>query len=331
MNTGNPLEPGRRLFPKVACGTPHKENRVSFGETDLPSLKLTITADDFGFSPSVNEAVFRAAEFGTLGAASLMPNMPFAGEAAAAVKQRTPYLPLGLHFTLTSGTPCAPKEEIPLLVDGNGRFRHGFGSLFQLLRDKNAAEAKCQIQREFAAQIAEADRLAKEHGVEFTRLDSHQHIHVLPGIFETLHAAAKQRGWTLRVPRERFGSVGRFLRRGLFWGATGLLKRAILNSFLPAVEGPDYFGILDTGKMDAAAWNAIFAVLNRTATEINVHPSLAPGVDEGGWCCSNADRVFHRSAWRRREFDAIVNDEFRKRLEAYSFSASAFDALIDEP
>ena len=292
---------------------------------------LTITADDFGFSPSVNEAALRAAEFGTLGAASLMTNMPFAEEAVAAVKQRAPNLHLGLHFTLTSGTPCASKEEISLLVDDNGRFRHSFGGLLRLLRGHNGTEARSQIQREFAAQLSEADRLAKEHGVEFTRLDSHQHIHILPGIFETLQNEATHRQWTLRIPRERFGSTERFFRRLFAWGPGGLLKRAILNFFLPAVEGPDYFGILDTGKMGTAAWNTIFAVLNRIATEINVHPSLAPGVDEGGWCCSNADRVFHRSDWRRREFDAIVNEAFRKRLETRSFSGSTFDALIDEP
>ena len=278
---------------------------------------LIITADDFGFSPSVNEAVLRAAEFGTLEAASLMTNMPFAEEAVAAMKQRAPHLSLGLHFALTSGTACAPQEEVFLLVDGDGFFRHGFGGLLKLLRGKNAVEVKRQIQQEFTAQLAEADRLGREHGVEFDRLDSHQHVHVLPGIFEALFDEAKQRHWTLRIPRERFGGFGRFARRCFSWGPVGLLKREILNRFLPTIEGPDYFGILDTGKMDAVAWREILAVLNRPA-EVNIHPSLEPGADEAAWRCSNGDRVFHRSAWRRREFDAIVNEEFREMVAPLS-------------
>ena len=275
---------------------------------------LTITADDFGFSPSVNEAVLRAAEFGTLHAASLMTNMPFAEEAIAAAKRRTPSLRLGLHFALTSGTACSPKEEIPLLVDGNSFFRHGFVGLFRLLRGKNGTEAKRQIRREFNTQLAEADRLAKEHGVAFNRLDSHQHVHVLSGIFETLHDEAERRHWTLRIPRERFGSYGRFFRRFFTWGPTGLLKREILKYYLPPVEGPDYFGILDTGKMDAAAWNTILAVLRPQVTEVNIHPSLTPDTGETAWRCSEDDRIFHRSPWRRRELDAILEEDFRNRL-----------------
>ena len=278
------------------------------------SRTFIITADDFGFSPSVNEAVLRAAEFGTLHAASLMTNMPFAEEAVATMKQRTPNLQLGPHVALTSGTACAPKEEIPLLVDATGHFHRGFGGLLMLLRGKDGAEAKRQIQREFNAQLSEADRLAKEHDIEFKHLDSHQHVHVLPGIFEMFLDEATRRDWTLRIPRERFGSTGRFFRRMFSWGPVGLLKREILKYFLPSVAGPDYFGILDTGKMDAAAWKEILAIADRPITEVNIHPSLEPGVDAVTWRCSEGDRLFHRSAWRRKEFDAIVNEEFRKRF-----------------
>ena len=276
---------------------------------------FTITADDFGFSPSVNEAVLRAAEFGTLNAASLMVNMPFAEEAVAAMKQRAPHLSLGLHVTLTSGLACAPKEEISLLVDAVGDFRRGFGGLLMLLRRKNGAEAKRQIQREFTAQLAEANRLAQKYDIKFDRLDSHQHVHVLPGIFEMFFEEAKRRSWTLRIPRERFGNAGRFFRRFLSWGLAGLLKREILKSCLPSAEGPDYFGILDTGKIDEAAWKEIFAVADRPWTEVNIHPSLEPGIGEEAWRCSHGDRMFHRSAWRRREFDAILAEHFRKRLQ----------------
>jgi len=278
------------------------------------SRTLIITADDFGFSPSVNEAVLRAAEFGTLHAASLMVNMPFAEEAVVAMKQRVPTLSLGLHVTLTSGKACTPKEGIPLLVDTAGYFKKGFGGLFMLLRGKNRADVTRQIQRELSSQLSEADRLAKEYSIEFDRLDSHQHVHVLPGMFDLFLDEAVRRNWTLRIPRERFGSVRRFFRRFYFWGLSGLLKREILKYFLPPMEAvpmetPDYFGILDTGKINAAAWREIIAVADRPITEVNVHPSLEPGADEAVWQCSEGDRMFHRSAWRRREFDALLTEK----------------------
>ncbi len=279
------------------------------------SRTLIISADDFGFSASANEAVLRAAEFGTLRAASLMTNMPFAEAAVAAARKRTPNLSLGLHFTLTSGVSVAPADSVPLLVDAEGRFAHGFGGLLKLLRGRQGNEARIQIRREFEAQLAEADRLANLHDYAFDHLDSHQHVHVLPGIFETIFAESQRRQWVLRIPRERFGGAGRILRRSLHWGPVGILKRSVLRYFLPkTVAGPDYFGILDTGKVDAAAWDSILGVLRNSVTEVNVHPSWEPGNDETTWKCSDGDRSFHRSDWRRREFDVLVDETFRKKV-----------------
>ena len=47
--------------------------------------KLIVTADDLGFSPSVNGAIIEANKNGVLTAASLMVNMPFAEQAAEQV------------------------------------------------------------------------------------------------------------------------------------------------------------------------------------------------------------------------------------------------------
>ena len=55
---------------------------------------LIITADDFGASSQVNEAVERAHVQGVLSAASLMVSAPGAAEAVA-IAQRTPSLAVG--------------------------------------------------------------------------------------------------------------------------------------------------------------------------------------------------------------------------------------------
>ena len=67
--------------------------------------KLIVTADDFGFSPSVNGAVIEAHKNGILTASSLMVNMPFAEQAVEQVSNEVPKLGLGLHICLTSGKP----------------------------------------------------------------------------------------------------------------------------------------------------------------------------------------------------------------------------------
>ena len=51
------------------------------------SPKIIINADDLGFSPQVNAAILRCAELGTVTAASVMVNMPFAESAFQQVRE----------------------------------------------------------------------------------------------------------------------------------------------------------------------------------------------------------------------------------------------------
>src|SRR5215469_16870726 len=71
---------------------------------DRSVKKLVVTADDFGLSSEVNEAVRRAHRDGILTCASLMMGAPAAKEAVAIAKMDG--LPVGLHLTLVDGHPC---------------------------------------------------------------------------------------------------------------------------------------------------------------------------------------------------------------------------------
>lgn len=281
-----------------------------------PTKRLIINADDLGFSPAVNQAVLAGACRGTITAASLMVNMPFAEAAAEAVRDRCPDLSLALHFCLTTGRPVAEPESISLLVDRRGVFRHGFLGLWRSLRSGKHREAfREQVRTEFRAQADRMERLAEHFGLRFDHLDSHQHVHVLPGLLELFRDEAQRRGLALRIPRERFGGVMRLLRRFPAWFPQGLLKRAILNGHLRgASQEIGYFGILESGNIGENALEEIIRAIGRSGPgvdlfEVNVHPSIGEaaqpehGTDsvEAG----PADRTFHASPRRRREFDAL--------------------------
>ena len=114
--------------------------------------RVILNADDLGYSPDVNWAILHAASIGTLTAASLMVNMPFAEDAVMSVRESLPNFSLGLHFCLTSGRAVAPQEKIPLLVDSNGCFRHGFLGLWRLLSSKRkTGEYPFNVQQEARA------------------------------------------------------------------------------------------------------------------------------------------------------------------------------------
>src|SRR4051812_23438708 len=82
---------------------------------------LVVTADDFGVSLAVNEAVEQAHCDGILTAASLM----VAGDAAVDAVERARRLPelgVGLHLVLVEGRPILPPERVPALVGPDGQF-----------------------------------------------------------------------------------------------------------------------------------------------------------------------------------------------------------------
>ncbi|MCL2304623.1 MAG: ChbG/HpnK family deacetylase [Planctomycetaceae bacterium] len=280
--------------------------------------QVILNADDLGYSPAVNRAILHAASAGTLTAASLMVNMPFAEEAVKAVRKSVPNLSLGLHFCLTSGRAVAPTEQIPLLVDSDGRFRHGFPGLWRLLCSPQKGEALEQIRIEFFAQRERMDQFASEHDLRFDHLDSHQHVHVFPEVFDILEEEAQKRNFTLRVPREFLGSGKRILRRFFAWFPSGLLKKGILDYHLrKRTQTVGYYGILETGKMDLGAFCWIFETLTSGKVyEINVHPSEGPLPQEfRSEDSSSGDIEFHRSPWRKREYAALLDPALKTMIE----------------
>lgn len=286
--------------------------------------KIIFNADDLGFSPAVNLAVTEAAKRGLLSSASVMSNMPFYESAIELVRENSPGISLGLHFCITSGRAVSPPDAIPLLVDENGVFRPGFAGLMRVLHSKKRPEALRQIDRELAAQISRTEI----DGLKFDHIDSHQHVHALPGIFELLQAQAEKRNLVLRIPRERFaGRLGRIFH----WLPGGILKRAILNYNLGKHEAKvGYFGILDTGKMCEKAIAGIFEAISRDNSgietfEINIHPSHNAGsADRTKWVCSPGDLDFHLSRWREREFEALLSESLKEAVKKHNFELAGF-------
>ena len=320
--------------------------------------RLVLNADDFGLSPSVNRSILRAAEEGLLKSASLMVTHAAAQDAVLAAAASPVPLALGLHFCLTSGRACAPPEEIPLLADRDGRLKRGFLGLTRLLKSSRFAEARIQARRELAAQWAEFDRLTQmAPNCPVDHLDSHQHIHVLPGLFLPLMADARKRNLILRIPAERIGAVSRLFAGPPVFRARGIAKKMILDHFIrtdgrefsPFVLSetfgagdfdPDagYFGILDSGRMNEAAILRILKTLPRLARrgttdlfEINLHPWRIAGEENVvPETASDADRRFGLSPRREEEWNALCSQRLRETITRLGIEITAFGRAIAE-
>ena len=108
---------------------------------------LIVTADDFGMSIPVNEAIEASHRDGILSATSLMTG----GEAFADAVERARRLPnlgVGLHIHLVDSRPVLPPEQVPDLVGPDGNFSNNpesFGfNLFFLARDAPTGRSRDQ-------------------------------------------------------------------------------------------------------------------------------------------------------------------------------------------
>lgn len=84
-------------------------------------MKLLVQGDDYGFTRGVTYGIVDAIDNGILTCSGMFTNMEIAPWAAEFIKER-PNFCFGIDFNLVSGPSVSPKEEVPHLVDENGRF-----------------------------------------------------------------------------------------------------------------------------------------------------------------------------------------------------------------
>ncbi len=238
--------------------------------------RLIVTADDFGASREVNEAVERAFSHGVLRAASLMMAAPGCADAVARAR-RLPGLRVGLHLVLVEGRPPLPAADLPDLVGPDGLFRRDMAAaaVDMFLRPRARRQLLAEVRAQFAAFAAT--------GLKLDHVNTHKHFHLHPTIS----------GAILSVGRDY----------GLLASRAPVEPRAVLRAVDPAGDpGPAYvtepwarlvrarfrrqgvavadqvFGLAWSGAMTPARVAGLVARLPPGLTELYTHPATA-----GGW------------------------------------------------
>ncbi len=235
---------------------------------------LIITADDFGVSLPVNEAIDEGHRRGVLSAASLMVGAP-AMEDAVDRARRLPHLGVGLHLALIDSRPVLPAHEVPGLVGQDRRFLtdpvwFGIALFFSPgLRRQAEAEIRAQFDR------------FRQTGLTLDHVNGHQHFHMHPVVAQAIAKIAPEFGSPpVRVPVEPFApswraTSDRPLRRLAMWlfylAQTRGMRRRLSATGLPL---NDYvFGLNDSGAMVERRFLQFLQHLPDGVSELYCHPA----------------------------------------------------------
>jgi chitin disaccharide deacetylase len=278
------------------------------------------TADDFGLSPALNQAVALAHCFGLLRNASLMPAAPAAAQAVSLARPPAD-LCVGVHLTLIQGRAVLPPSALPRLVDGEGRFSSDPVSTgWRYFIDPGLLP---EIRRELAAQI-EAVLAA---GLQVWHLNGHLNLHLHPRLAPLVVDLAREyRVPALRLAREDWrttlalapGNPFAKAALGCIFAVLSRRPRAMAEA-AGLVVNDHLFGLTHPGRLTEDHLVNLVPRLQPGLTEIYGHPALA------------ADHLLVQAApgYRRlEEFTALVSPRLKETLARHNLEVTDFREVV---
>ncbi|GBQ05966.1 hopanoid biosynthesis-associated protein HpnK [Saccharibacter floricola] len=248
----------------------------------LSPRRAIISADDFGMSYEVNEAIECAHRNGVLTTTSLMVAAP-AAEDALRRARRLPSLKVGLHLVTIEGDSVL---KLPAITDDDGWF--GRDQLKLGVEYFFSPRARSAMKREIEAQF----RAFSRTGIPLDHANAHKHMHLHPTIGRMLIETGQVHGLkAVRTPAEPAAPLGMQTSIGdrALWYWTHLLRAQIRHAKMKTNDS--CFGLRWSGHMTPQRIQSLIPRLPAGVSEIYFHPATAqnasmaalmPGYDQEG-------------------------------------------------
>ena len=278
---------------------------------------VIINADDFGIDESVNLGIIKGHLEGVVSSTTIMAS----GKAfmhAVELAKSSPKLGVGVHLTLVNEKPIAPYDRVKSLIDADGRMPSEYGLFLRnfLMKKIDLGDIGYELEMQVKRVI--------DAGIVPTHLDSHQHLHVFPGIIDiVLELGKKFNIKVLRIPGEGFFYVGGYpFTFGRLVGRSGLTFLARLARRKAARQGflysDNFFGMLAGNCMKEPYLLRILEDLPQGSSEIMMHPGISDSImtKRYGW----------RSNWQA-ELAAATSQVVKNYIVAHDIKLTTFRDL----
>jgi hopanoid biosynthesis associated protein HpnK len=275
--------------------------------------QLIVNADDLGLTSAVNRGVLSAFQDGIVTSASLLV-VGNAFEEAVALARQNPELDVGLHLTLVEERAVLGCKALPTLVDETGRFPRTSG---EFIRRALLGHIRWdEVEREIAAQIARFENT----GLRLSHLDSHQHLHMFPTVFQIVSRLTRgiDNIWIRNPAGPWRKSAGvRMRRRVLQLGLNLTCLSARILHGAPLRQMPDgMYGFEVGGCLTRSALEQILRRIPDGLYELVCHP----GEDD----VDTRTRYSHWGYQWAEELKALTAPETRMVLKEHGITLTSF-------
>lgn len=177
--------------------------------------KVIVNADDLGINAEVNCAIFDFIKLGRVTSATILANGAEVEDAARRTQEFS-NTSFGVHLNASDFFPLAPTLDLIPVLDKDGSFAGNRLREITITRQLRSA-----LFTEWSAQIQKLMDL----GVHLSHIDSHYHMHTVPGVFPVIKKLQLRFGITkVRASMNIYSRADSprskiFLIKKFFWNA----------------------------------------------------------------------------------------------------------------
>ncbi len=284
---------------------------------------LIVSADDFGLTKGINQAIINAYNQGILTSTSFLIN-GFARDEAIELIKSYKNIDVGLHLTITQGLPLLKPEYISSIIKNGTFFYPNYKKLFlkMLLKKVNIKD----IEKEFRKQLD----FAFNAGLNISHIDTHQHIHPHPSILNLIIKLAIE--YNIKAVRLPFlnplSSLKLIFNKKIINNLTKILVYPLkfytvkkLSQY--KITFPDsLIGYYFTGQLNEKNLLTSLENIKTTFSELICHPSIHQ---------EHLSLIFpggYRNFQWQAEYHALISEKVKNKIKELNIKLINFKDLI---
>jgi len=282
---------------------------------------IDVHADDYAISVNSSKDILKCIESKKIDSISIIPNMKCFDECIKMLKEylNKDNLDISIHLNFLEGHCLSNIEKVNELVDENGFFKLSWMNLFMYSYSFNKRKkVKEQLKLEIKAQIKRINKWVNSD----LRIDSHQHTHMIPIVFEALIEVIEEEKYNveyIRIPNEPLNPYIKIFSLYRTYSLKKIISNIILNIYSinakrilkkKNITFGKLWGVIMSGKMDIQRINIIKPLMLKDKNkkiEILFHPGMVLKEEINNEFTKKSFIEFHLSENRHKEYNTIFS------------------------